>query len=44
MRSIRLENEVDADLQDAKQDWSRVDDAWEMLEWVLMRDPTKGAP
>ena len=44
MRSIRTENEVDGDIEDAKREWTRLDDAWEMIEWVLMRDPTVGVP
>jgi hypothetical protein len=42
--SIRLELEVEAELQDARLRWARTDDAWEMIEWVLARDPTKGSP
>ena len=44
MRTIRTESSVDGELDDARRDWSRIDDAWEMIEWVLSRDPTKGTP
>ena len=44
MRGIRLENDVDAELQDARESWPRVEDAWEAVEWVLVRDPTVGKP
>jgi hypothetical protein len=44
MRDVRLELEVDSELEDARQQWARLDDAWGMIEWVLMRDPTVGEP
>ncbi len=44
MRTIRLDGIVEAELEVARRKWDRVDDAWEMLEWVLSRDPTKGDP
>ena len=44
MRTVRLDLIVDAELEDARLRWSRVDDAWNMIEWVLARDPTKGDP
>ena len=44
MRSVRTEPEVDCAIDDARRQWARVDDAWEMIEWVLSRDPTKGRP
>ncbi len=44
MRTVRLEPAVDDALQDGQEEWGRLDDAWQMIEWVLMRDPTKGEP
>lgn len=44
MRTVRVDSAVDGELEDARREWPRVDDAWEMIEWVLMRDPTKGIP
>jgi hypothetical protein len=44
MRTVRVDSAVDGELEDARREWRRVDDAWEMIEWVLMRDPTKGTP
>lgn len=44
MRSVRVDSEVEAELEDARRIWLRVDDAWEMIEWVLARDPTSGSP
>ena len=44
MRTVRVDTIVDADLEDARRRWERVDDAWDMIEWVLARDPTKGEP
>lgn len=44
MRTVRLEPAVYDALQDCREEWPRVEDAWEMIEWVLMRDPTKGEP
>lgn len=44
MRSIRLDSEVDDALFEARDEWHRVEQAWEMIEWVLARDPTIGEP
>lgn len=44
MRTVRQEASVDADLEEACLKWSRADDAWTMITWVLSRDPTKGTP
>lgn len=44
MRTIRLDTIVDDALDEARGQWERVDDAWNMIEWVLARDPTKGVP
>lgn len=44
MRDIRVDTVVDDKLDEARREWARVDDAWVMIEWVLMRDPTVGEP
>lgn len=44
MRVVRVDTDADVALDDARAGWARVDDAWEMIEWVLMRDPTVGEP
>jgi hypothetical protein len=44
MYTVRLDLDVEAELQEARLRWLRADDAWEMIEWVLARDPTKGTP
>jgi hypothetical protein len=44
MRTVRTEPEVDDALDEARNHWGRLDDAWMMIEWVLARDPTKGTP
>lgn len=44
MFTVRLDSEPDADLEDARREWDRVDDAMEAIEWALSRDPTKGDP
>jgi hypothetical protein len=44
MRTIRLDTVVDAELEDAKRRWARVDDAWDAIEWTLARDPSIGDP
>lgn len=44
MRTVRLDLSAEADLEDAKHEWPRLEDAWIMIEWVLARDPTKGLP
>lgn len=31
-------------IDDARERWSRADDAWNTITWVLSRDPTKGVP
>ena len=43
-RTIRVENAVDAEMDDARRSWARLDDAWAVIEWVLAHDPTKGTP
>jgi len=44
LRTVRVDLSVDAELDDARSEWPRVDDAWSMIEWVLSRDPTVGEP
>lgn len=44
MRSVRLEPDVEDILDEARRTWDRLDDAIEMIEWVLARDPTTGDP
>jgi hypothetical protein len=44
MRAVRQEIEVDAALDEACRKWSRTEEAWEAITWVLARDPTCGFP
>lgn len=44
MRTVRQEPAVDAALDEACLRWSRTEDAWGMITWVLARDPTTGEP
>jgi hypothetical protein len=44
MRSVRQELAVDDALDDACLRWSRTQDAWDMIVWVLAHDPTAGDP
>ena len=44
MRTVRQDLSVDADLEDACQRWTRTQDAWDMIFWVLAHDPTRGSP
>jgi len=44
VRTIRIDSEPDAELEEARKKWSRLEDAWIMIEWALSRDPTKGNP
>ena len=44
MRSVVESAEVMADVDDAKERWARIEDAWAALFWVLARDPTVGEP
>jgi hypothetical protein len=44
MRTVRQDLSVDPDLEDACLRWVRTQDAWDMIVWVLARDPTAGEP
>lgn len=44
MLSVRQEFEVDDALAAATHKYSRTQDAWDMIIWVLARDPTVGTP
>jgi hypothetical protein len=44
MLTVRLDTIVDAELEDARRRWARVDDAWNAIEWALARDPEVGTP
>ena len=44
MRNVVESNEVMADVDDATKRWSRFDDAWSAVHWVLAKDPTVGTP
>jgi hypothetical protein len=44
MRSVVEAPEVADAIDDAKLTWSRLDEAWDMLFWVLSKDPTVGQP
>ncbi|MGH7490120.1 MAG: hypothetical protein ACREMY_31615 [bacterium] len=42
--TVRQDLLVDAELEDACQKYDRTQDAWDMILWVLARDPTVGYP
>jgi hypothetical protein len=44
MRSVVESAEVMADVDEAKEKWTRTEDAWATVFWVLSRDPTVGEP
>ncbi len=44
MRTVRQDLVVDDALEDACLRWSRAEDAWDMINWVLAHDPTAGDP
>ena len=44
MRTVRQDIPVDDDFEDACLRWSRTQEAWDMIFWVLARDPTAGDP
>jgi hypothetical protein len=44
MRTVRQDLVVDDALEDACVRWSRAEDAWDMINWVLAHDPTAGDP
>lgn len=44
MLTVRQETSVDDDLDDACLRWSRTQDAWDMIVWVLSHDATAGEP
>lgn len=44
MRGIREESAAQAAYDNAVKRWSRADDAWQMVTWVVVRDPLLGRP
>lgn len=44
MRTVREDPEVEAALEDACAQWARAQEAWDVVTWVLARDPTRGEP
>lgn len=44
MRSVREAPSAQDAIDDAREKWPRVDEAWEAIFWVLARDPTVGVP
>jgi|EndMetStandDraft_9_1072997.scaffolds.fasta_scaffold413844_2 hypothetical protein len=44
MRGVREESDVMADVEEACERWSRAREAWDVVHWVLSRDPTCGSP
>jgi hypothetical protein len=44
MRSVVESVAVMAEVDEASERWSRTEDAWATVVWVLSRDPTVGAP
>ena len=44
MLSVREEPDVQLAVDDACERWERARDAWDVITWVLARDPTCGDP
>ena len=44
MRSVREHTEAVAAADDAFLKWTRAEDAWDSVKWVLARDPNVGVP
>jgi hypothetical protein len=44
MRTVREDPEVEADVEEACTRWARAQEAWDVILWVLARDPTCGVP
>ena len=44
MREVVESSEVMSAVDDAESMWTRFDDAWSAVTWVLSRDPTVGSP
>lgn len=42
MRDVREEQIVSMNIDEARKDWSRVDDAYEALKWRVSRLPSSG--
>ena len=44
MRGVIEDTDAHNAADDAFEKWARAEEAWDMLKWVLSRDPTKGDP
>ena len=44
MYTVREDLQVETALEEASEKWSRAREAWEVVVWVLARDPTCGSP
>jgi hypothetical protein len=44
MRTVREDLEVELALEEACSKWSRTQEAWDVVTWVLAHDPTRGDP
>jgi hypothetical protein len=44
MRTVREEPDVSEAVEDACEQWARAQEAWDVICWVLARDPTCGVP
>ena len=44
MFSVIEDSQVSRALDDAKENWTRSNDAWEAITWILARDPNCGIP
>ncbi len=44
MRTVREDPAVDIALDEACSKWSRAQEAWDVVIWVLAHDPTRGEP
>ncbi|MGB6541115.1 MAG: hypothetical protein WBF03_09610 [Xanthobacteraceae bacterium] len=44
MHSVIEDSQVSRAIDDAKEKWTRADDAWDAIIWILARDPSSGFP
>lgn len=44
MRGVVEDADAHNAADEAFETWSRAEEAWDMIKWVLSRDPTKGEP
>lgn len=44
MRDVVESSDVMGEVDECRTKWERFDDAWDVVFWVLARDPTVGSP